>query len=46
LADDEISYAISLSIQDENKTLTDKRIDQCVERILESIQMQTGARLR
>lgn len=46
LADDEISYAISLSIQDENKTLTDKRIDQCVERILGSIQMQTGARLR
>ena len=41
-----VSYAISLTLQDERKTLTDKRIDQCVQRILESIMNLTGAKLR
>ena len=42
----QVSYAVSLTLQDERKTLTDKRIDQCVQRILESITNNTGAQLR
>ncbi len=46
LDNNHVSYAVSLTLQDERKTLTDKRIDQCVQRILESITKHTGAQLR
>lgn len=42
----QVSYAISLTLQDDRKTLTDKRIDQSVKRILESITNLTGAKIR
>jgi phenylalanyl-tRNA synthetase beta chain len=42
----QVSYAVSLILQDERKTLTDKRIDQCVQRILTSITNHTGAKIR
>ena len=41
-----VSYAISLILQDPNSTLTDKKIDKCVAKILESITEKTGASLR
>ena len=41
-----VSYAISLVLQDPNSTLTDKKIDKCVAKILESITQETGASLR
>ena len=41
-----VSYAISLVIQDPNSTLTDKKIDKCVSRILDSITQKTGGSLR
>ena len=41
-----VSYAISLVIQDPSATLTDKKIDKCVSRILDSITQKTGASLR
>ncbi|MBM72029.1 MAG: phenylalanine--tRNA ligase subunit beta [Crocinitomicaceae bacterium] len=41
-----VSYAISLVIQDPNSTLTDKKIDKCVSRILDSITQKTGGNLR
>ncbi len=40
------SYAISLILQDEEKTLNEKRIEQSVQRILDSIIQATGAQLR
>ena len=43
---DKVSYAISLEIQDPSATLTDKKIDKCVSRILKSITLRTGAVLR
>lgn len=46
LAKDEVSYAVSLILQDEEKTLNDKQIDQSVQRILTKITEETGARLR
>lgn len=42
----EMSYAISLVLQDESKTLNDKQIEQSVQRILDRIIDATGARLR
>jgi phenylalanyl-tRNA synthetase beta chain len=41
-----VSYAVSLVLQDPTKTLTDKHIDKSVARILESITEKTGASLR
>jgi phenylalanyl-tRNA synthetase beta chain len=41
-----VSYAVSLILQDEEKTLNDKQIDQSVQRILTKITEETGARLR
>ena len=46
LDEGKVSYAISLVIQDPNSTLTDKKIDKCISRILDSITQKTGARLR
>lgn len=46
LADGEVSYAISLTLQDPNQTLNEKQIEQSVQRILNKITEETGARLR
>jgi len=42
----QVSYAVSLILQDNQKTLDDKRIEQSVERILKGIIEETGAKLR
>ena len=41
-----VSYAVSLILQDEEKTLNDMRIEQSVQRILDGIVEATGAQLR
>ena len=41
-----VSYAVSLVLQDEEKTLNEKRIEQSVQRILDRIVQATGAQLR
>jgi len=41
-----VSYAVSLVLQDEEKTLNEKRIEQSVQRILDGIVQATGAQLR
>lgn len=46
LAEGEVSYAISLTLQDEERTLNEKQIEQSVQRILHQITKDTGARLR
>lgn len=46
LAPNQVSYAISLTLQDSEKTLDERRIEQSVERILQSIVQETGAQLR
>ena len=46
LAPGHVSYAVSLILQDEEKTLNDKRIEQSVQRILDGIVEATGAQLR
>ena len=46
LAEGEVSYAISLTLQDEERTLNEKQIEQSVQRILHKITEDTGARLR
>ena len=40
------SYAISFTLQDENKTLTDKQIDKIMNKLQESFEKQLGAQLR
>lgn len=42
----QVSYAISLVLQDKAQTLTDKKIDKSVSRILDGITKDTGAVLR
>jgi phenylalanyl-tRNA synthetase beta chain len=46
LAEGEVSYAISLTLQDPERTLNEKQIEQSVQRILNKIAEETGARLR
>lgn len=46
LAPGQVSYAVSLILQDEEKTLNDNRIEQSVQRILDGIVEATGAQLR
>jgi len=46
LESNQVSYAISLVLQDKAQTLTDKKIDKSVSRILEGITKNTGAELR
>jgi phenylalanyl-tRNA synthetase beta chain len=41
-----VSYSVSLIIQDPTQTLTDKKIDKSVARVLEAITEKTGACLR
>ncbi|WP_396601266.1 phenylalanine--tRNA ligase subunit beta [Algibacter sp. R77976] len=40
------SYAVSFTLQDENKTLTDKQIDKIMNKLQQSFEKQLGAELR
>ena len=40
------SYAISITLQDDEKTLQDKQIDSAMERIVTSLRKKLGAELR
>ena len=40
------SYAISITLQDENQTLNDKVIDKVMQKIIKSLEERAGARLR
>lgn len=40
------SYAIAITLQDDEKTLTDKQIDSSMERIIQALQSKLGAQLR
>lgn len=40
------SYAISIHLQDENKTMTDKQIDQAMNKIISSLKKELNAELR
>ena len=40
------SYALSLKLQDENKTLNEKAIDKTVHRVREQLSQQLGVTLR
>ena len=40
------SYAVSFTIQDENKTLTDKQIDKIMGKLKTNFEEQLGAELR
>jgi phenylalanyl-tRNA synthetase beta chain len=40
------SYAVSFTIQDENKTLTDKQIDKIMSKLQTNFEEQLGAELR
>ncbi len=46
LPDGKKSYAVSFTIQDETKTLTDKQIDKIMQRFIQSFSMELGAQLR
>ena len=40
------SYAVSFTLLDESETLTDKRVDKTMERIMESLEKNLGATIR
>ena len=40
------SYAVSMTLQDEEKTLNDKQIDAVMKKIITNLQTQLGAQLR
>ena len=40
------SYAISVILQDDNKTMQDKQIDAIMAKIIKSLERETGAKLR
>ena len=40
------SYAISFTLQDADKTLTDKQIDAIMQRLIKNFEEKTGAKLR
>lgn len=40
------SYAVSFILQDAEKTLTDKQIDQTMQRLIQAFEKETGARIR
>ena len=46
IASDKKSYALRFTLLDEQETLTDKRIDQTMEKLLKNISEKTGAVLR
>ena len=46
IADGKKSYAISIILQDEEKTLNDKQIDHIMEQIMKSLDTEIGAKIR
>jgi len=46
LPDGKKSYAISFTLQDENKTLNDKQIDKIMTKLQQNFEKQLGAELR
>ena len=40
------SYAVSFTLQDENKTLTDKQIDKIMNKLQQNFEKELGAELR
>ena len=40
------SYAVSFTLQDSNKTLTDEQIDKIMGKIRETLEKEVGAQLR
>jgi phenylalanyl-tRNA synthetase beta chain len=40
------SYAINLTLQDEEKTMNDKQTDNIMQKIVQSLEKQLGAKLR
>ncbi len=46
IAADKKSYALSFTLQDDNKTLTDKQIEKTMEKIQQQLEKETGAVLR
>ena len=46
IADGKKSYAISIILQDEEKTLNDKQIDRIMEQIMKSLDTEIGAKIR
>lgn len=46
LPENKKSYAVRFILQDQDKTLTDKQIEKCMEKITASIKQQLGAELR
>lgn len=41
-----MNYAVSFTLQDEHKTLTDKQIDKIMSKLQQSFEKQLGAELR
>ncbi len=46
LPDDKRSYAVSFTLRDDEKTLTDKKIDKIMKRIVSVLETEIGAKLR
>jgi phenylalanyl-tRNA synthetase beta chain len=46
LAKGKKSYAISFTLADENKTLTDKYVDKVMEKLIKSFKEKVGAKIR
>ncbi len=46
LAADKKSYAVSMILQDENSTLTDKKVDKVMNKVIEKLKSEKGAELR
>ena len=40
------SYAVNFILQDENKTMNDKQVDAIMNKIIQSLEKQLGAKLR
>lgn len=40
------SYAVSFAFQDDEKTLTDKQIDEMMSKMVQSFEKELGAKLR
>jgi phenylalanyl-tRNA synthetase beta chain len=43
---DKKSYALSFTLQDEKRTLTDKQIDQVMLRLIKAFEEKLGAKIR
>jgi phenylalanyl-tRNA synthetase beta chain len=40
------SYAVAFVLRDDNATMTDQQIDQCMQRIIQKLNQQLGVELR